>query len=327
MQSCGSSGTVALASAVAADIIIPAERGAYMGIASLGNILAPSLGPIAGGLLSQYLGWQAVFWFLTILASAFFLPFLLFFPETCRAIVDDGTLAVSRWNRPRWKLVSSRRSRSIGGNDPEISTNSYRSSQAWKIPNPWSSLRLLFRRPIGLVLLANGVIFGGYYAVTAGIPGQLGELYQLNDLWIGFCFIPAGLASLLSATLNGFLVDWNYRRMNKQTGESSTGNPKHNNNNFPVERARLQICIPMTVSSFISPFFSTEKWPTLLTLPSVLCCTECGRLWNTYSWKMSAVDRFVDDICYMFLSDGLVQRHECASRRFVLLYSCHGDGS
>src|ERR1700755_3304792 len=71
VQSSGSSGTVALASAVAADIITPAERGSYMGLASLGNILAPSLGPVLGGLLSQYLGWPAIFWFLAIAAAAF----------------------------------------------------------------------------------------------------------------------------------------------------------------------------------------------------------------------------------------------------------------
>ncbi|KAF7122920.1 hypothetical protein CNMCM5793_001096 [Aspergillus hiratsukae] len=91
VQSCGSSGTVALASAVAADVITSAERGMYMGITSLGNILAPSLGPILGGFLSQYLGWQAIFWFLALAAIAFFVPLVLFFPETCRAIVAQPT--------------------------------------------------------------------------------------------------------------------------------------------------------------------------------------------------------------------------------------------
>jgi predicted MFS family arabinose efflux permease len=83
IQSCGSSGTVALASAVAADIITSAERGRYMGLTSLGSILAPLLGPIVGALLSQCLGWQVVFWFLAVFASIFFILLLLFFPETC----------------------------------------------------------------------------------------------------------------------------------------------------------------------------------------------------------------------------------------------------
>ncbi|KAL2868055.1 putative citrate synthase [Aspergillus lucknowensis] len=70
VQSTGSSGTVALASAVAADIITSDERGVYMGFTSLGNILAPSLGPILGGVLSEYAGWQSIFWFLAVAAGA-----------------------------------------------------------------------------------------------------------------------------------------------------------------------------------------------------------------------------------------------------------------
>ncbi|KAE8384367.1 citrate synthase [Aspergillus alliaceus] len=61
IQSSGSSGTVVLASAVAADVITSAERGTYMSITSLANILAPSLGPVLGGVLSEYLGWQSIF--------------------------------------------------------------------------------------------------------------------------------------------------------------------------------------------------------------------------------------------------------------------------
>jgi hypothetical protein len=86
------------------------------------------------------------------------------------------------------------------------------------IPNPWPSLKLLFRLLVGLVLLANGVIFGSYYAVTAGMPAQFAKLYHLNSLQVGLCYIPAGLGSLLSATLNGFLIDWNYRRICTQAG-------------------------------------------------------------------------------------------------------------
>lgn len=252
VQSCGSSGTVAIASAVAADIIIPAERGAYMGIASLGNILAPSLGPIIGGLLSEYYGWRAIFWFLAILSSCFFFPFLLFFPETCRAIVGDGVVIPSGWNRPLWSCLFSRK---LGGDDDsDVSVSSCGPPRTISIPNPWSSLRLLFCRPVGLVLLANGVIFGSYYAVTVGIPAQFEELYGLDDLGIGLCFIPAGLGSLLSAVVNGFVVDWNYRRTSRQAGQFTMSRAKqHDIIMFPVERARLQICVPMAVC-LILPF-------------------------------------------------------------------------
>ncbi|PWY89072.1 citrate synthase [Aspergillus heteromorphus CBS 117.55] len=178
IQSCGSSGTVALASAVAADVITSAERGSYMAITSLGIILAPSLGPLLGGLLSQ-----------------------------------DTT-----------KLT---------------------------LPNPLSTLRLLFHRPTGLLLLANGIIFASYYAVTAGIPSQFQQIYHLNDLAIGLVFIPAGIGSLLSTTFNGLVVDWNYRRLKRHAGipveRTRKQAPDHDHGTFPIERARLQVGGPMTI--------------------------------------------------------------------------------
>lgn len=245
IQSCGSSGTVALASAVAADIITSAERGTYMGLTSLGNILAPSLGPIAGGLLTQYLGWQAIFWFLAIIATVFFVLLLLFFPETCRVIVGDGSIPPSGWNRPLWDYLKA-------SGSPEVPATILQYSNCrdkhFSIPNPWPSLKLLFRRPVGLVLLANGVIFGSYYAITAGMPAQFAELYDLNDLQVGLCYIPAGLGSLLSATANGILVDWNYRRVCAKAGLSLEHGHKHHSISFPIEKARLQIGLPMIVS-------------------------------------------------------------------------------
>lgn len=61
VQSSGSSGTMSLASGVVADVSVSSERGSYMGWAMSGAMIAPAIGPIIGGLLSQYLGWRAIF--------------------------------------------------------------------------------------------------------------------------------------------------------------------------------------------------------------------------------------------------------------------------
>lgn len=243
VQSCGSSGTVALASAVAADVITSAERGMYMGIASLGNILAPSLGPILGGVLSQYLGWQAVFWFLGVMAVLFFVPLVVFFPETCRRIVGDGSVQARGWNRSVYSWWKGR------GHSLRDETDGELRRPKITFPNPLGTLRLLFHRPTGFVLLANGIIYASYYSVTAGLPAQFHELYGLEDLGIGLSFIPAGLGSLFSATVNGMLVDWNYRRMRMKVGRPVTRDQKQDHGDFPIERTRLQIGLPMMVSS------------------------------------------------------------------------------
>ncbi|KAJ5521091.1 hypothetical protein N7463_001544 [Penicillium fimorum] len=244
VQSCGSSGTVALASAVAADIITSAERGMYMGFACLGNILAPSIGPIVGGMLSKYLGWQAIFWFLTIAAGTFFMPLLLLFPETCRGIVANGSIPAVGWNQTIWSYLHT----TTPVTPPKLSVPRSRA----KVPNPCSTLRLLSHRPVGLVLLANGVVFSSYYAVTAGIPALFQKIYDLDDLGIGLCFIPAGLGSLFSATANGVLVDWNYRRARRNAGQTVHKNQKQDIIGFPIEQARLQIGLPMTILAAVS---------------------------------------------------------------------------
>ncbi|PKX99360.1 putative MFS efflux transporter [Aspergillus novofumigatus IBT 16806] len=258
VQSCGSSGTVALASAVAADVITSAERGMYMGITSLGNILAPSLGPILGGFLSQYLGWQAIFWFLALAAVTFFIPLFLFFPETCRAIVGDGSIPATGWNQSVWNRRHKQHATATSNHDPECPPDTCRGAHPQPLkrsitfPNPLSTLRLLFQLPTGPLVLANGIVFASYYSVTAGIPSQFKAIYGLSDLGIGLSFIPAGLGSLSSATFNGLIVDWNYIRLRRKAGDPISKDQKQDHGAFPIERARLQIGLPMTVAAGIS---------------------------------------------------------------------------
>ena len=86
LQSAGSSGTVALANAVASDITTSTERETYVSWVAATLTLAPSIGPITGGLLAQYAEWHSIFQVLLALASVVAVPMVIFFPETCRKI-------------------------------------------------------------------------------------------------------------------------------------------------------------------------------------------------------------------------------------------------
>jgi multidrug resistance protein len=98
LQSTGSSGAIALGYGVVADISTSAERGKYMGIVGAGTMMGPAVGPVIGGILSQFLGWRSIFWFLVILAGCFLVPFALTVPETGRNVVGNGSVPPQGWN-------------------------------------------------------------------------------------------------------------------------------------------------------------------------------------------------------------------------------------
>ena len=154
MQSSGSSGTIALGTAVIADLSTRAERGKYIGYAGIGMALGPTLGPVIGGLLDHFLGWRSIFWFLVILSGVCFLVVLIVFPETCRAVVGNGSVPPASWNRPLWTLFvrTSRFDNEQGTAD--LSTI----QELKKRPNPISALLIATQKEMGLVLLYLSLI-------------------------------------------------------------------------------------------------------------------------------------------------------------------------
>jgi multidrug resistance protein len=244
LQSSGSSGTVALANAVAADIITSSRRGEFIGYTSVGAILAPSLAPVLGGLLSQYLGWRWIFWFLCIFGVAFFTPFFLFFPETNRKIVDDGSIPPPPLNHSLISFLKERRLKAEGRQDMFEERDRRSKERHIHFPNPLSTLRIIFDKTAGLALLGNGILFSCYYAVTSSLPSQFHNHYGLNDLQISLIFLPFGVGSLLSALTIGKIIDWNYARHAKRLGFSIDRKKQADLSDFPIERVRLEVAIP-----------------------------------------------------------------------------------
>lgn len=240
MQSAGSSTTIALSSGVVSDVATASQRGSYMGFVTAGSLLGPSVGPVIGGLLSQYLGWRAIFWFLVIFSGAFMVPFLIFFPETARDVVGDGSLPPQKWNMSLISYLKLRKAREEGVASPATSRK-----QKLKFPNPLQTLAIVFQKDTSIVLFCNAILFAGFYDVSATIPSIYHELYGLDDLQIGLCYIPFGLGATIASILNGKFLDYNYRRIAKQLGFPLVKNRQTDLRNFPIEKARLQIAFPM----------------------------------------------------------------------------------
>ncbi|KAF4632081.1 hypothetical protein G7Y89_g6043 [Cudoniella acicularis] len=242
VQSAGSSGTVALSNGVVADIVTSAERGIYIGYASVGGILGPAIGPPIGGLLSKFLGWKWIFWFLTIFSASVFIPLLFFFPETCRKVVGDGSIPPPPLND---SLASYLERRKLAREGREVHYTGPPEGYKVSFPNPFSTLAIIADREAALLLFCNGFVVACLIAVTTGIPSQFAAIYHFNTLQLSLVFLPFSFGSLLSAFTTGKAIDWNYRRYAKALGYPLKKNRQLDLTNFPIERARMEVALPL----------------------------------------------------------------------------------
>ncbi|KAL1882963.1 hypothetical protein Daus18300_000601 [Diaporthe australafricana] len=253
-QSAGIATTVALSQAVLADTITSGERGSYIGITILPIVLAPSLGPVLGGLLAQYLGWRSIFWFLTILAAVMLVLMLSVFPETCRKLVGDGSIRPHPVYRTLWQVIkdSRRKKEAKRSGDREalrrIETATSRKSRPKlkiNLGNPFDSLTMLFEPLLGVLLGYSAIVFAGFYAIATVMPSQFERLYGFDDVRIGLMYLPMAGGSVVSAFVVGPAINWNYRRHATRLGMPLTKGRQDDLTSFPVERARIEVGLPL----------------------------------------------------------------------------------
>ena len=240
IQSSGSSGTVALANALISDIVTSADRGTSLGYAQMGATVGPAFGPIIGGLLNQFSGWRAIFWFLTAFAGSLFVIILVALPETCRKIVGNGSIPPPNYSMSVVTYLHLRKQRKAGTAPQRESTSGFKPR-----PNPLKSIYIILQKESCVVIFYAGTLFAGLYMVLSSMPSQFGQKYNFNTLQIGLCYIPTGLGSMTASFVVGKLLNWNFRRHAKACGMEITKAKQQDLTNFPIEAARLQVVSPL----------------------------------------------------------------------------------
>ncbi|KUI53828.1 Quinidine resistance protein 1 [Cytospora mali] len=249
VQSGGSSGTLALGYAVVADIATSSERGKYMGVVGAGINVGPSLSPVLGGILSQYLGWRAIFWFCFIFSCAVLVPYALTVPETCRPIVGNGSIKPTDWkNMTVIDWVRSRHTRRKqrkngeqldSSQDQVDGTSEVRTKPKLRFPNPLRALAIAFDKGVGLIILYNSLLYLVFIISVATLSTQFKKIYHYNDLQIGLCYLPYGAGCFCAAIGQGYMLDWNYRRVAWNIGFSIDKKRGDDLSKFPIEKARI----------------------------------------------------------------------------------------
>ena len=240
LQSSGSSVTVALGAGSVADMVTRAERGKFISYASLGVTLGPALGPIIGGLLTEYLGWRAIFWFLSISSAVLFLVYFISVPETARSVVGNGSIPPPRLFMTPFQRIERKRNPT-----PDSETDRATIKAKRKRLNPFAALKILGEKEGGVTLGFGALMYGGYFMVLTTLPTQLTERFGFNPVQTGLCYLPIFVGSICSRSTAGWLLDWNYRRHATRLGVEISKDRQQDMDKLPIEAARLQISIPM----------------------------------------------------------------------------------
>ncbi|KAB8254580.1 major facilitator superfamily domain-containing protein [Aspergillus pseudonomiae] len=241
LQSIGSSCAIPFGFAVAADITSPSERGRFIGPMHGSVMGAFAFGPVIGGTLTTYLGWRSIFWFLSISSGLFLSAYVLFMPETARAVVGDGSVAPRRWwTKPVFH--NTKRLQHDAAQRP-AQPQRRRERPQTALHMIFASLRIIGKKDAFVLIMYTSLLYFGVSALWSTTANHFGQRYGLSTLYLGLSFMPYGILGGLGMVISGTLLDYNYRRLSKQHGMTSD-HPSSNPNGFSIKISRLQVAMP-----------------------------------------------------------------------------------
>lgn len=239
LQALAISGTFSIAYGVVNDIASPAERGSFVSAISFAITIAPSIGPILGGVLTYAADWTWIFWFLSIAAGIGLTTMIFLLPETSRNLVGNGSIRPAKYLRlPICGLMRH-------WNESDVTEN-----HKWRTPNPFKSLKILARKDNIGIIIACGFLYTVYTCLNVSLSILFIDIYKLNQWQAGLIYLPFGIGGTVSTFFSGPLLDTAYRNARTARGLLTDKAVGDDLDNFPVEKARLGVIwIPMLLTA------------------------------------------------------------------------------
>jgi predicted MFS family arabinose efflux permease len=156
--------------------------------------VAPSLGPVLGGVLVQLTSWRWIFGFLAIISLVCLLFMMLLLPETARSITGDGSIPGRIWHKVPLKLLKKTQTRSE-------KTTDLTDKNPTTTPDPLKSLSLLLHPTTTPIILINSLTYTTYCCLQASLSSLFIQIYGYTELEAGLIYIPFGVGCLLSSYL------------------------------------------------------------------------------------------------------------------------------
>lgn len=107
--------------------------------------------------------------------------------------------------------------------------------------------------------------------VTGSLPDLYKQVYGLNTLETGLCYISMGFGSLASALTMGVVVDWNFQRHARLQGIMVNQRKQQDITNFPIEKVRFEVIVPSHIIGTLAiiAFGWTLKFKTTIAGPEI----------------------------------------------------------
>ncbi|KAM0738725.1 hypothetical protein ACQRIT_006462 [Beauveria bassiana] len=160
----------------------------------------------------------------------------------CTAVVADVVTSAERGQKNRKGDMTADLEEA-----PETVPGASEKKFKFEPPNLLEAVMMLFRRGSGLLLWSSSIIFAGFYCITAAMPAIFHKRYHMNETQVGLMYLPIAGGSIIAAFAVGRGMTWNYKRHCAMTGIQFDRSRQMDMSNFPIERARLEIGIPLMV--------------------------------------------------------------------------------
>jgi MFS family permease len=200
-------------------------------------MMGQSIGPVVGGIISQYLGFHAIFWFLFGLGALTLFLILLLLPETLRGIAGNGSIRLKSIHRPFIHYYKQPSDALLDrGSEP---------TKKITLSGIVAPLKFLFEKDVFITLFFGATVYTVWSMVTSSTTALFQSPFHLNQLQVGLVFLPNGAGCVIGSYITGYLMDYDYgiveNQYRKDMGISDdTPLNKKELVDFPIEKSRMR---------------------------------------------------------------------------------------
>lgn len=182
---------------------------------------------------------------------------LFFLPESLRSLVGDGSGYANPTPQQWWKR------RVLKKHTTEnLESQSNEKSRFLQVPNVFGPFFYLLQPDVALCLLTMGVPYAAYYCVMSSMTGLFSNIYHLNELQVGLCYIAIATGACVGSFTQGSIIDRDFKIVARQHGfdpaKLSRGSLPPD---FPIFHARFRsVWIPLILFDVLIMLYGFLLW-------------------------------------------------------------------